>query len=163
VVHQDCKHDNCFLRFPGKTGGGLPDVVLADHGLSNLETRTRPGCGCVPYMSPECFHRTVPYLSHKTDMYSFGVMMEQMLNHCTKAFWPMFEDPQNVVIDVQYKGLGLTDVLKSMLQINASDRGDFSGFTGEGMLWNVLRFREKRSAMLKNGESVDRSYWVAKR
>jgi hypothetical protein len=96
-------------------------------------------------------------------MYSFGVMMEQMLNHCTKAFWPMFEDPQNVVIDVQYKGLGLTDVLKSMLQINASDRGDFSGFTGEGMLWNVLRFREKRSAMLKNGESVDRSYWVAKR
>jgi serine/threonine protein kinase len=41
VVHQDIKEDNVFLRFPGKTGGGLPDVVLADTGLSNRESRTR--------------------------------------------------------------------------------------------------------------------------
>jgi hypothetical protein len=73
----------------------------------------------------------------------------------------MFKNPQLLVIDVQYKGLGLTDVLKSCVASNASDRGDFSGLSGDGMLWNVLRFREKRKAMLRNGESIDKSYWVA--
>jgi serine/threonine protein kinase len=161
VVHGDLKLDNIFVRFPGKTGGGLPDIVLADHGLSDYETRTRVGCGCKPFMSPECLYMTVPYLTYKTDMYSFGVMMEDMLNLCTREFWPMFKDPQLLIIDVQYKGLGLADVLKSCVVTNAPDRGDFSGFSGEGMLWNVLRFREKRKAMLRNGESIEKSYWAA--
>ena len=163
MVHQDCKEDNIMLRLPGKTGGGLPDVVLADHGISNLESRTRTGCGCVPYMSPECLHRTVSHLTHKTDIYSFGVMMEHMLNHDTKEFWPMFEDPQNLMISHRYKGLGITDFLKRMVEPKPRDRGDFSGFKGDGMLWHVLRFREKRSDMLRKGDKIDSSYWVANR
>lgn len=160
VVHSDLKHDNIFLRFPGQTGGGLPDVVLADHGLSNKESQTKPGWGCLPYMSPECKNRTVRYLSHKTDLYSFGVMMETLLNHCTDDYWPMFKDPRNLLIDVQYRGLGLTDVLKSCLAVHACDRGDFSGFRNGGMLWDVLKFRKKRSAKLQDGETIERSYWV---
>jgi len=162
IVHHDIKPDNIFLR-PSKTGSGLPDVVLADTGLSNLASRTHPGWGCKPFMSPECLHRTVSHLTHKTDMYSFGVMMEQMLNHCTKEFWPMYKDPQTLMIDVQYKGLGITNVLKSCLESRAHDRGDFSGFTGRGMLWDVLKWREKRSERLRNGETIDRSYWAANR
>lgn len=163
VVHQDCKEDNILLRFPGQTGGGLPDVVLADTGLSNQESRTEPGSGCKPYMSPECLHMTVRRLSHKTDIYSFGVMMENMLNHCGNDFWPMFQNPRALMIDEQYKGLGLTDVLKRCLETRASDRGDFSGFKGQGMLWDVLKFREKRNARLQKGEKIDESYWAANR
>lgn len=161
VVHHDIKSDNILLRFPGKTGGGLPDVVLADTGLSRPESLTHPGYGCKPYMSPECLHRTVKYLSHKSDMYSFGVMMECMLNHCSDEFWPMYKDPRTLMIDEQYKGLGLTNVLKCLLEIRASDRGDFSGFKGKGMLWDVLKFRDKRSDKLQKGEKIDRSYWAA--
>jgi NIMA (never in mitosis gene a)-related kinase len=163
VVHQDCKEDNVFLRWPGKTGSGLPDVVLADTGLSNLESQTHPGWGCEPYMSPECLRGTVSHPTHKTDMYSFGVMMEHILNLCTTRLWPMFKDPQTLMIDEQYKGLGFTNVLKSCVQIRASDRGDFSGFTGRGMLFDVLKFRGKRSEMLRNGEKIDKSYWAANR
>ena len=153
VVHCDIKSDNIFLRLPGKTGGGLPDVVLADTGLSNVESRTHTGWGCKPFMSPECLQGKVPYLSHKTDLYSFGVMMEFMLNLCSKDFWPMFKDPQTVIINVQYKGLGITDMLKSCLEVSAYDRGNFAGFSGGGLLWSVLKFREKRSAKLRDGES----------
>jgi serine/threonine protein kinase len=163
VVHQDCKEDNVFLRWPGKTGSGLPDVVLADTGLSNLESQTHPGWGCEPYMSPECLRGTVSHPTHKTDMYSFGVMMEHILNLCTTRLWPMFKDPQTLMIDEQYKGLGFTNVLKSCVQVRASDRGDFSGFTGRGMLFDVLKFRGKRSEMLRNGEKIDKSYWAANR
>ena len=92
-------------------------------------------------------------------------MMEHMLNLCTNAneFWPMFKDPQTLVIDEQYKGLGLTNVLKSCVKARASDRGDFSGFTGRGMLFDVLKFRSKRSEKLRNGEKIDKSYWAANR
>ena len=161
VVHHDLKADNIFLRWPGKEGGGLPDVVLADTGLSRPESQTNPGYGCKPYMSPECLHRTVSRLSHKTDIYSFGVMMEYMLNHCSDDFWPMFRHPRILMIDERYKGLGLTDMLKSCLETLAPDRGDFSGFKGEGMLWDILKFREKRSEKLQKGERIDRSYWAA--
>jgi serine/threonine protein kinase len=163
VIHRDCKEDNIFIRTSSKNGGGLPDIVLGDTGLSDLESRAYPGSGCKPYMSPECLLRTVFHLTHKTDMYSFGVMMEQMLNHCTKNFWPMYKNPQTLMIDVQYRGLGITNVLKSCLQSRADDRGDFSGFTGRGMLWDVLKWREKRSEKLRNGETIDRSYWAANR
>ena len=163
MIHHDLKPDNVLLRLPGRTGGGLPDVVLADTGLSEPESQTHPGWGCKPYMSPECLHRTVPHLSHETDIYSFGVMMEQMLNHCSNRYWPMFQNPRTVVIDVEYRGLGFTDMLKKCLETRVSDRGDFSGFKGKGMLWDVLKFREKRSARLQKGEKIDESYWAANR
>jgi hypothetical protein len=90
-------------------------------------------------------------------------MMEHMLNLCTKDFWPIYKDPQTLVIDVQYKGLGLTDMLKRCLEPRARDRGDFSGFKGDGMLWDILKFREKRSVKLRKGETIGRSYWAANR
>ncbi len=92
-------------------------------------------------------------------------MMEHMLNLCTNAneFWPRFKDPQTLMIDEQYKGLGLTNMLKNCVKARASDRGDFSGFTGRGMLFDVLKFRSKRSEKLRNGEEIDKSYWAANR
>lgn len=139
--------------------------MLADFGLSNIESETKPGWGCVPFMSPECLQKTVKHLSHKTDLYSFGVMMEKLLNHERgkerERFWPMFKDPQTVLIDEMYKGLGLNKLLKRCLEPRASDRGDFSGFSGAGMLWDVLKWRKKRSAKLDKGELIPSSYWAA--
>jgi serine/threonine protein kinase len=162
LVHSDIKDDNVFLRFPGTTtDGGLPDVVLADFGLSNLESHTKPGWGCVPFMSPECRTGSASRLTHKTDIYSFGVMMESVLNHSGNGFWPLWKNPRDLIIDRSYQDLGFTDVLRKCLVVRAADRGDFSS-TRSGMLANLLKFRDKRSAMLRNGEMIKKSYWVAK-
>jgi serine/threonine protein kinase len=161
LVHSDLKSDNLLLRWPGTTGGGLPDVVLADFGLSNLESRTKPGWGCIPFMSPECKVGNDRHLTHKTDIYSFGVMMESVLNHSGNEFWPLWKNPRDLIIDRSYRDLGFTDVLRKCLVARAADRGDFSN-TRSGMLSNLLGFRDKRKAMLRNGEEIKKSYWVAK-
>lgn len=141
---------------------GLPDVKLADFGLANLESQTRPGCGCVPFMSPECRYKTVKRLSHKTDIYSFGVMMENILNFDSTEFWPMYKDPKHLIIDCSFKGLGFTDELRRCLAIKASNRAEFSCHKQSGMLKSLLNFRDKRSAMLAKGETINKSYWAAK-
>jgi hypothetical protein len=66
-----------------------------------------------------------------------------------------------VIIDRSYQHLGFTDVLRKRLVVRAADRGDFSS-NRSGMLGNLLKFREKRRAKLRNGEEIKKSYCVAK-
>jgi serine/threonine protein kinase len=112
-------------------------------------------------MSPECRTGSVSHLSHKTDIYSFGVMMESVLNHEGSGFWPLWKNPRDLIIDRRYRDLGFTDVLRKCLVVKVADRGDFSS-TRSGMLANLSKFRDKRSAMLRSGEKIKKSYWVAK-
>lgn len=165
VIHQDVKDDNVFLRWGNEqTGGGLPDIVLADFGLANVPSQARPGCGCIPFMSPECRFGNRGRLTTRTDVYSFGVMMHRTLDSttATDGFWPLGKNPADVILDGTYRGLGFTDVLRKCLAYNASDRGDFDDSSRSGMLPSVAGFRAKRRAMIDRGERIDRSYWVAK-
>jgi serine/threonine protein kinase len=162
IVHQDIKPDNIFLRFPGSQGDLLPDIVLADFGISSLASQTIPGNGCVPFMSPECRHRTVARLSHKTDIYSFGVMCIELFDHSTSHYWPMFKEPRHLRLSSMYKGLDCLDLLlRRCVAIDAADRCEFSLDIRKGMLWTIVGFKKQLSSLALKGQVPDRSYWQA--
>ena len=76
VVHRDLKPSNLMVTGDGK-------VKLADFGIAkDLDatalTATGRTLGTAAYMSPEQIRGT-PAVSHKTDLYSLGVVMYQML------------------------------------------------------------------------------------
>jgi serine/threonine protein kinase len=126
LVHGDIKDDNVFLRFPGRTGGNLPDVVMVDFGLGALESETRPGVACVEFISPECIEESVMYLTGKTDMYSFGVMMEGILNRASNG-WELRASPRVLTIDVSYVGLGFTNFLGNVWNTDMKKEVTFQG------------------------------------
>lgn len=165
LIHLDIKDDNCFLRWGNeKTGGGLPDVVLADYGLADTPSRAQPGRACIPFMSPESHSGRRGDLTTRTDVYSFAVMMHRILDHTTGSdgFWPMGKNPAGLCLDVTYKGLGFTDVLRKCLAYKPSERGDFSLSSRSGMLSSIVDFRMKRRAMIDRGDRIPSSYWVSK-
>ncbi len=76
VVHRDLKPSNLLLTASG-------EVKLADFGIAkdlDATALTDPGrtLGTAAYMAPEQI-RGVPAVSHKTDLYSLGVVLFQML------------------------------------------------------------------------------------
>jgi serine/threonine protein kinase len=162
IVHQDIKEDNIFLRFPGSQYGNLPDIVLADFGCSNPASQTIPGVGCVGFMSPECRHQTVERLSHKTDIYSFGVMCIQLFDHSTSDHWSLYKDPRHLRLSSMYNDLGLATLLRRCVAINAADRCEFSNDDGSGVLPRIAMFQNQRSELARNGQVPDRGYWASK-
>jgi serine/threonine protein kinase len=163
LVHQDVKADNVFLRFPGSQGGGLPDVVLADFGHANPASQTVPGSGCVHFMSPECRFMKVRRLTHKTDVYSFGVMCIALFDHKTTHYWNVYKLPRLLRLDCMYDGLHLAPLLMRCVAVDVADRGEFLEYPGMGMLSSIAEFRAKRMSYLQTGKRHDRSYWAAKR
>jgi predicted Ser/Thr protein kinase len=76
VVHRDLKPSNLMVTADGK-------IKLADFGIAkDLDatalTATGRTLGTAAYMSPEQIRGT-PAVSHKTDLYSLGVVLYQML------------------------------------------------------------------------------------
>ncbi|KAG2492559.1 hypothetical protein HYH03_009221 [Edaphochlamys debaryana] len=80
ILHRDLKPANVLVSDPQ---GEVPLVKLSDFGLSRLRhsvLRTdRPEAGTPAYMSPECFDLNCDAITHRTDCYSFGVLLWEML------------------------------------------------------------------------------------
>ncbi|KAG2494542.1 hypothetical protein HYH03_007309 [Edaphochlamys debaryana] len=80
VLHRDLKPANVLLRDPGSD---KPVVKLSDFGLSRIRHSVlktmHPEAGTPAYMAPECFDLTAGGLTHRTDCYSFGVLLWEML------------------------------------------------------------------------------------
>jgi serine/threonine-protein kinase len=82
IAHRDLKPENIFLVFD-EDGGAFPKLLdfgiaklLADSAMAH-KTRTGTPMGTPHYMSPEqCRGKNV---DHRTDVYSFGVMVHQVL------------------------------------------------------------------------------------
>jgi eukaryotic-like serine/threonine-protein kinase len=86
IIHRDLKPDNVFLVPEPDLVCGLRAKVLdfgiaklADEGTSSVKTRTGALMGTPAYMSPEqC--RGAGAVDHRTDIYSLGCMMVEMLS-----------------------------------------------------------------------------------
>ncbi|KAG2496766.1 hypothetical protein HYH03_005174 [Edaphochlamys debaryana] len=85
IIHRDLKPANVLLAGWQQwlAGGPLPVVKLSDFGLSRLRNSVlvtkRPEVGTPAYMAPECFDLSCPPITHRADVYSFGVLLWEML------------------------------------------------------------------------------------
>ena len=78
LVHRDVKPQNLLVREDGS-------VVLADFGLARAEdlgsiTKTGELAGTLNYMSPEQLERSKARVDHRTDIFSLGVVLYEMLS-----------------------------------------------------------------------------------
>ncbi|KXZ54361.1 hypothetical protein GPECTOR_5g441 [Gonium pectorale] len=76
VVHRDLKPGNVLISSDGT-------AKLSDFGLARLTAATlhatNPEVGSVPYMAPECFGTNGHTVSHRSDMFAFGVLLWELL------------------------------------------------------------------------------------
>ncbi|KAG2485558.1 hypothetical protein HYH03_015723 [Edaphochlamys debaryana] len=81
VTHRDLKPANVLINDPW---GPKPVVKLTDFGLARLRETvmhtTNPEAGTPAYIAPECFDVTNSLISHKADMFAFGVLLWEMLS-----------------------------------------------------------------------------------
>ena len=98
IVHRDLKPDNVWLT-PSAAG---PVVKLLDFGIAKLkastevqQVSTRPGSimGTPAYMAPEQAI-SADQVDHRADLYSFGVMLYEMLSGKRPI---VAENPQDVI------------------------------------------------------------------
>ncbi|KAG2443438.1 hypothetical protein HXX76_001796 [Chlamydomonas incerta] len=80
LAHRDLKPANVLLN---GADTDYPQVKLSDFGLSRFVVNTlftrRPEAGTAAYMAPECYDATNYVVTHRGDIYSFGVVLWTML------------------------------------------------------------------------------------
>ena len=130
VIHRDLKPENILTSVER----GVLVAKVADFGLArnvdNSMTRTNTAMGTPCYASPEQF-RDASRVDHRTDIYSFGVMLYQLMtgerpydgdsffgvgNACVNGQWelPRKRDPS--------LPLAADDLIKTAMALDAADR-----------------------------------------
>ncbi|KAG2491259.1 hypothetical protein HYH03_010465 [Edaphochlamys debaryana] len=80
IIHRDLKPANVLVSH---ADSDEPVVKLTDFGLSRLQetvlVTSNVAVGTAPYMAPECLNAFNMVVSHHSDMYSFAILMYEML------------------------------------------------------------------------------------
>ncbi|KAG2433366.1 hypothetical protein HXX76_008427 [Chlamydomonas incerta] len=80
IVHRDLKPANVLINNPSSD---TPVVKLTDFGLARMRTATKSTCtpeaGTAAFTAPECFDVENSIVTHRADIYSFGVVLWTML------------------------------------------------------------------------------------
>ncbi|KAG2424558.1 hypothetical protein HXX76_014438 [Chlamydomonas incerta] len=81
IIHRDLKPANVLVNQPDSD---TPEVKLSDFGLARIRAATlrtaQPESGTPAFMGPELFDVNNYEVSHRTDMYSLGVLLWMMLS-----------------------------------------------------------------------------------
>ncbi|MCG8423782.1 MAG: SUMF1/EgtB/PvdO family nonheme iron enzyme [Proteobacteria bacterium] len=140
IVHRDLKPDNIFLVSGSEVAGG-ERIVLLDFGNAKLMERgralTSDGAllGTPPYMSPEqC--RGAKHVDHRTDLYSLGVILFEMLSgrqpfsELTRADYisaHLYKRPPQVTLYNADVAPELADILSRLLDKDRARRVQSAG------------------------------------
>ncbi|KAG2488810.1 hypothetical protein HYH03_012609 [Edaphochlamys debaryana] len=80
IIHRDLKPGNVLITGPWDDS---PVVKLSDFGLSRIQESVcftlHPEAGTPAYVAPECYNVENSIITHDADMYSFGVLLWEML------------------------------------------------------------------------------------
>ena len=166
VIHGDIKPDNVFLRHtPHPQVAGLPDIVLADFGMSQLDSLSRGITGTPGYDSPEVravasLRQTDPALYERksgervmttaSDMYQLGLIMYLM---STGRHWKVGADPAGIELESEeYKAVtGFVALMVWCLQPEARERPECTDSLEEGCLFAVDVLRRRRDLLVELG------------
>ncbi|KXZ48034.1 hypothetical protein GPECTOR_31g398 [Gonium pectorale] len=97
ILHRDLKPANVLVN---NATSERPEVKLTDFGQARLRCTAlvtdNPEVGTPPYMAPECFDVNNYRMTHKADMYSFGVLLAEML--AGSPPWPQLR-----IVEIAYQ------------------------------------------------------------
>ncbi len=173
ILHGDIKPENIFLRWPGWQVRGMPDIVLADFGMAQLEVESWGVTGTPGYDSPEvaavmkhydvdnmrAFNRArnERIMTTKSDMYQVGLVIHLL---ATGRHFTTGNDPCLIELPQQYQDVtGLLAVIVWLLQSLPKDRPECTGNMKDGFLMANDVLKRQRDALLARLGAVDQSHW----
>ncbi len=167
VIHRDIKPSNLLIDTTGK-------IWVADFGLARIrgiDNLTAEGkvVGSARYMSPEQISGRSQELDHRTDIYSLGITLYELL-----TLRPAFEEPNRELLfkaiehvaPVPVRRLNpavAVDLETILFKAIAKDKNDRYATAGE-LAADLRRFLEGKPTLARRPTPVERAFkWAARR
>ena len=172
VVHRDIKPANLLLEW--RAGGSNPPVLwITDFGLAQFHektglTLTGDRVGTARYMSPEQASDNRALVDHRTDIYSLGVTLYELLTlhpACTGRDWP--EVQRQILVDEPRRPRRLNpaiprDLETIILKATAKDPGHRYA-TAQELADDLRRFLDDKPVKARRPTLVQRGAKWARR
>ncbi len=172
IIHRDIKPANLLLEW--RAGGGNPPVLwVTDFGLAQFQektglTLTGDRVGTARYMSPEQASDRRALVDHRTDIYSLGVTLYELVTlqpACTGRDWP--EVQRQILVDEPRRPRRLNpaiprDLETIILKATAKDPGHRYA-TAQELADDLRRFLDDKPVRARRPTLVQRGAKWARR
>ncbi|KAK4548547.1 hypothetical protein LTR36_009457 [Oleoguttula mirabilis] len=170
VIHGDLKPDNVLLRWSSRNECGMPDIVLADFGASQLASKTIGVTGTPGYDSPEVvgiaqlkttapqafeWKRKQRVMSTKSDIYQLGHLMYLLT---TMQLWTTGADPEALTLPQEYTTQHCRHLATTVAWCFAVRPTKRPSAT-EDLLTVIDTFREQRDGLFRERGPLPQACW----